>query len=323
MTLSFSIILAVCSLSLAASNPVDPTITPPARLQQLRRQDDIESYSDFIGYYNESNSFIGVASYCPAGYTFYRNWTFSIAGCCDRLAESSYNCVLDVGLMCISNTAVLFKDGSTISCTAEVSALHWVGCVDREASAFFQQMPPITSSESSISSITLSAAQITSAPATSSGSPTASIDPVNTTPLSQKSDSNKAWIAGVVVGALALVAIAGLTFWLYRMRRKSKGRIYQAAPQMAQIYPDRESVYPRQASPAPAYQDHTRFSSLNIEPQNQQWEQRTNMKTYYTQHGESSGSSQLITLHNSPPGEMSSVPSPSELPEFATRSARS
>ena len=101
-----------------------------------------------------------------------------------------------------------------------------------------------SSSDSSTSSSTATPGPTSSPTTTQTTSPTPT---ESDTPAPKK--ESKAWIAGVVVGAVAIIAIAGLAFFFLQRRKKNKEQSYQPAPQMQtyQQYP--QSPYMGYASP--------------------------------------------------------------------------
>jgi hypothetical protein len=84
----------------------------------------------------------------------------------------------------------------------------------------------------------------TPSPTSTSTSTPPNTAPSDSTPTSSPISSpaptkaaSKAWIAGVVVGSLGFIAIAGVVFFLLRRRRQNQGQTYQVAPQTSTFSP--------------------------------------------------------------------------------------
>lgn len=126
----------------------------------------------------------------------------------------------------------------------------WWGCNDDPPKFYYQEEPAnavvVVTSAVTESSTSRSGSSSQSSSTSNAPSSTGSEAPA-TTAAPQKGSSSKAWIAGVVVGVVALFAIAGLAFWFLRNRKKNKDTEYKPAPQgVAQVYP---TVPPQGYSP--------------------------------------------------------------------------
>jgi len=181
-----------------------------------------------------------------------------------------------------------FFTGSTI----DASSYKWVGCADGKARDFFNIRPRVattSSTRSSSSSSSSLSSSLSSFPATTTtesdtfqaaatGSSPLSPTPSQTDTSSQNSDGrvktkkkkkkkkSNAWIAGVVIGPLALIAVLLVALFLLR-RHKNKKKAdrtnirYEAAPTMSTVpagYPSPNAY----ASPA-AFTPQTAYASPN------------------------------------------------------------
>ncbi|KAF2659333.1 hypothetical protein K491DRAFT_712852 [Lophiostoma macrostomum CBS 122681] len=364
-------------LSFAFANPVvpaAPVITPRAVLPRrlLARQTDSGSdsgtgsastsdnpYYSWIGYYQDPDATSSYTwMYCPGTETFttsvYSSTT--LVGCCDP-----DQCTTDLALTCSDSSAYYLDSTSgtsgyscTSSCNADTiylsstanptEAMLWWGCNDVPPKFYFQQEPAnavvivssAVSESSSSSSGSSSQASSTSSAPTQTGSSAAA-----TTPVPEKKSSSKAWIAGVVVGVVALFAIAGLAFWLIRNRKKNKDTEYKPAPQgVAQVYPavppqgyspgyagdqQQQGYVPEQQQPT-AYQHQDAKGFFSPQPGMQSpptQYQDPHTSAYYGQNG---APAQVHPHYGEAPSEMpGSSPSgpstnaPAELPEAAPK----
>jgi hypothetical protein len=144
---------------------------------------------------------------------------------------------------------MLTINSSTNSCNADTiymystadpnEAMLWWGCNDFEPRFYFQEEPAnaevvATSDLPDSSTLRSSSSQ----PSSTSNAPSQTGSAAPAITPAPKGSSSKAWIAGVVVGVVALFAIAGLALWLLRNRKKNKDTEYKPAPQgVTQVYP--------------------------------------------------------------------------------------
>ncbi|KAF2467211.1 uncharacterized protein BDR25DRAFT_358757 [Lindgomyces ingoldianus] len=144
------------------------------------------------------------------------------------------------------------------SSTADASAFLWIGCNDETGVLYFQVKPATTNHVTFDSTVRSRASSNSPSTTPSLAGQTASPTP---TKASEPAAASKAWIAGVVVGGLALVAIAGLVFWLLRTRKRSKGQGYHSTPETAP-YPQQYQIGHQTTLPAQPY-----YSSSPNQPQ--------------------------------------------------------
>ncbi|KAF2007461.1 hypothetical protein P154DRAFT_614809 [Amniculicola lignicola CBS 123094] len=165
-------------------------------------------------------------------------------------------------------------------------------------------------------------------PASSATAPTStSANTAEPSPATSKPTS-KALIAGVVVGAVALIIIAGLLFWFLVIRRKNKRQSYQQAPQVLH-YPPPSYVSPEYPGPfshqgyldpngvtptATPYQDQKNLFSPNSGSQDPRY-------SYYAHSGVPGGPT---PVNSPPPGELPGTTSPvtAELPGSSEASSK-
>ena len=136
--------------------------------------------------------------------------------------------------------------------TSDSNSLRWYHCMTEPWRVYYREEPEITS-ESDTSSQDSSASETSSKasstdPSTGSASPSSSRPSSSSTgtiasetsssthsatstaePEKEKAGGNKVWIAGVVVGTVGLLAVAGMGFFLWRQRQKKHA--YDPAPQ--------------------------------------------------------------------------------------------
>lgn len=134
--------------------------------------------------------------------------------------------------------------------TNDAFGMPYIGCSFAERAEMWREFPAFAeaslSSESGSSSTSMSLNDLDLESGISTPTPTST--PVETErPFATQApaepapakESSKAWVAGVAVGGVALVAIAGLVFWLVRRRNAQP---YVQAPQMGQQYPGQQPV---------------------------------------------------------------------------------
>ncbi|KAH7126926.1 hypothetical protein B0J11DRAFT_289750 [Dendryphion nanum] len=249
--------LFLSSLSIVASNPVSPTITPAPH---VARQVEWETRPVWVGYYwnATSSSSIIRSMTCWDGW----KWTTSssYAACCST-ATSGFDCKARIATACLGGDKILFANGATASCptsapcnewsvfpasTAQSSDyLRWMDCrPEQKVYSFFKQMPQEVRASTTSSPTTASSSQphelssVTSKTAQTSGSTISS-----TPPPATSGSQSQAWIAGVVVGAIGLIAVAGLVFWIFRIKKRNK------ANEASQNVPKTEQTYHQHSHP--------------------------------------------------------------------------
>ncbi|KAF2867914.1 hypothetical protein BDV95DRAFT_610351 [Massariosphaeria phaeospora] len=188
----------------------------------------------------------------------------------------------------------MFFDGSTVcsdycgtdtfytGSTRDSSSILWLGCYEADNEYFYERplVSPSTSPTSSsftTSQPSFSELSVTAAsrpPPSSVASQTSSSTPTELEKSAPTKQPSKAWIAGVVVGGVALVAIAGLIFYLLRTRKRNKEEtMYQVAPQMMQGSPQQPypesyaGLSPDVTSPIPPYEDNKTIYAHRVSQQ--------------------------------------------------------
>lgn len=119
--------------------------------------------------------------------------------------------------------------------------MNYVGCNYFGGDLYFRQYPGVllavtTSTSSSTSIPTLPSSSSPSTLPTETGTSLLSSPTFIAASQIKQNKASKAWVAGVVVGAVALIAIAGMAFWMLRLRKRHTQQAYQQAPQVAQGY---------------------------------------------------------------------------------------
>ncbi|KAF2275961.1 uncharacterized protein EI97DRAFT_442931 [Westerdykella ornata] len=337
--LTYSIILYALFHG-AVSNPFKPAITPPP---VLRRQGEDDLFPESRGWFwvtYGSRTELSSIYFCDISGIFIT--TSSYVGCC--YSRSTGPCFAsNVATGCSNGTLALFPS-TTLNCedifstakcntdyvytgsTPDASPLQWIGCNRVADQALYFQEPPrtgLTSPTSFSTTSTRSASQSSPAgPLSSPPSQTGAGNPTSSAGLSTEDvqeDSDKAWIAGVVIGAVALLAMAGMAFWLLRIRKRNKQQSYSQAPQTAEIYPEQPipgsytSPQLNTASLSP-YQDAAGPSpSLSDQRASQGWSEDSRAKSWHQ--------------HNASPGAPSAAPlftgtEATELPELVNPPSR-
>ncbi|KAK3064699.1 hypothetical protein LTS18_004779 [Coniosporium uncinatum] len=203
-----------------------PLITPRAELVE-RNNDALR----FIGYYTTDG---GGTDQCVDSLTWTVSATFGDCVSSGSATSTPYDFTTKCGGGSDSKTAffgstsavcdVLCNTDFIYETLGDTTPTMWIGCVSpsRAQEAYYRtspnangqaQLPPTSSTTSSSSSPSLS-------PPTSQTSSSASTTPSSSTPSS--SSSSNAWIAGPVIGIIALLAISGLVYWILRMKKRQK-----------------------------------------------------------------------------------------------------
>ena len=132
--------------------------------------------------------------------------------------------------------------------TPDSNSFRWYHCMTRTWMAFYREEPEVTSVDSTStdsSSASETASGSSSSDASSTDSITSSASPASSStgtiasetagstptpePPKEKAGGNQAWIAGVVIGTVGLLAVAGMGFFLWRQRQQKHA--YGPAPQ--------------------------------------------------------------------------------------------
>lgn len=256
-------------------------MTPAPVVELLKKQNDNRflGYLSYLGGYTSEN--------CDVGGTYYQHGGY--AGCCTTTGAA---CNFPIG--CVSGSLVytyttgtvtggtyacsaLYTEPSEVSQTVCATAFIFenaddsnpytdVFCGESAVNWSYYRVKP-TQTASSISS---AAATTTFTPSTAAltSSPTSTSTPTHTSaPAPSKS---KAWIAGVVVGPIALIAIAGLVTYIFFLKKKQRNAPQnppaQLPPQQYPQYgpgpqggaaigqpPMAQAAYSPSMSPAPQY----------------------------------------------------------------------
>jgi hypothetical protein len=167
--------------------------------------------------------------------------------CAPNQTRSAYSQVPRSASTYTCNTFTVYR-----SSTNDAFGMPYVACSFSERSEMWREFPAFAeaslSAEPEPPSTSTSVSQSSASPA--SGAKTPSSTPVQTSaPFAtlppaepaQSKESSKAWVAGVAVGGVALIAIAALVLWLLRMRRRN-AQPYAQAPQMRQHYPSQQPM---------------------------------------------------------------------------------
>jgi len=203
------------SFASAGALPAFPLITSPL---SLARRD----HPAFVGYSSTS----GDSSYHPASCNSGDFWSTSstFGGCCPSRYESEGGCQAPTSclgdLQLVSGSAFTCTD-SGYSCNTDfvfqsvgdATPILWVGCGTGPQVNFYVTPPTVAATTTTTTATSIST---TAAPSlTKSQSTSAS----TATPTPTPGPKSKAWIAGAVIGPLAAIAIAGLLFWIFKLKR--------------------------------------------------------------------------------------------------------
>ncbi|ORY09531.1 hypothetical protein BCR34DRAFT_370682 [Clohesyomyces aquaticus] len=248
----------------------DPTITPapqPPQMELFRKQVD----NNLLGWTLYKGTWSSET--CATGGTYYQSGSY--ARCCSTTAPS---CNVVIG--CVDGSMIYAPSTASTKTTIACSSI-WTDLTDRSYTVcntafyfenmqdsnphlnifcgvdpvnwtFYRSKPPdITSTTPSRTySTPSSSATPTPTPTSTPTSSTTAAPIQSTTP---KKPSSKAWIAGVVIGPLAAIAIAGLVAWIVILKRKNKKQAatpgpppipYQSFPPELKTQPPRESYIP-------------------------------------------------------------------------------
>ncbi|PVH84841.1 hypothetical protein DL98DRAFT_584378 [Cadophora sp. DSE1049] len=255
--------LATCAVLVLANAIPEPLITPAPIAGRQAFEDAL------IGYYSYANNVYDSAE-CPFGSTWTASSTYG--RCC---ATTKTCTAADYITRCAGNS-IVFADGLQASCTGSFSICNtdqiiqtlndanptfWIGCDDDGLQTFYYRTMP---AEVTVPPTTTTRSPIVSTSAPPPGTTTTPDVVIETTePISDsKPGKSKAFIAGVVVGPVALLAIIGLLIWIFFLKRSKRkansdqtAQQYQAQQQMApapQQYPQPPPQDPRYST-APTY----------------------------------------------------------------------
>ncbi|KAJ4286456.1 hypothetical protein N0V90_013156 [Kalmusia sp. IMI 367209] len=275
----FALLPFALLLELFARVEASPVDAPHPMITQRAELWPREAPIDFVGYYytTDGNGNSVITSSQKSGSRLTLRDSTLVDWCSDDSSYLSAVCPTAYWTSCSGVT--LYSQGGSSSCattcdydivytanTADSNSLRWFHCMDRPYLLFYREQPTGTliedattasssstesSTESSSDSSTVSSSE-TASPASSGTTTVASqtTDPTSTpTPEPKEKGSSKAWIAGVVIGVVGLLAVAGMAFYLWRQRQQNKPQAYQPAPQGPQLqpgYPPQQMSYPLQ-----------------------------------------------------------------------------
>lgn len=235
-------------LASASALPALPLITSPPSLAR-------RGHPAFIGYFSTSGDSSYHTSSCPSSDFWSTSSTYG--GCCPSSYESDGGCTPYTS--CFGDSLV--AGDSAYSCTdsgyscntdyvlqsvGDASPILWIGCASRSQLYFYATPPTVAATTTAATSISTTATESsTKSQSTSASTPSPAVGP-----------KSKAWIAGAVIGPLAAIAIAGLLFWIFKLKRNQSQPqnppvlAFQNQPAFQQPYP----TPPPQFSPQLPYQ---------------------------------------------------------------------
>ncbi|KAF2440287.1 hypothetical protein P171DRAFT_98168 [Karstenula rhodostoma CBS 690.94] len=280
--LPFALLLEV--FAHVGASPVDATLEAAHPMITQRAELFVrEAPLSFIGYYyastdSEGNSFIRSSEKSGSVATF-RGSTL-VDWCLDSPYYLSATCPTAYWTACSGSSTLLSAGGSAAcpessTCDYDIiytgseidtaSSLRWYHCMDRTYLRFYREVPPGTLIEDATSTDSTStetssetssdsfSAETTASPASTGTSlasqtsdPTSSPTPTPSTEPAKEKEPSKAWIAGVVIGILGLLAVAGMGFYLWRQRNThAYGPTPQGPPQthVQPEYPPQQTAY--------------------------------------------------------------------------------
>ncbi|OCL14805.1 hypothetical protein AOQ84DRAFT_207656 [Glonium stellatum] len=256
--------------------------------------------ANFVGYTSADNNWS--PTFCPTSSTWYETGTW---GRCCPITASGANC--GIWTSC-SDHSIIFQSGrSTTTCNSPMSVCRtalilqnsddkspatYVGCGTGNWTAY--RTPP----QALVITITASSPATTNSP--SSSTPTTS-SPTSTSTSTPQPSSSKGWIAGVVLGPIALIAIAGLLWYIWILRRKQPQRQGSTEAIMQGAlggYPPSEPRQSYQQVPGYMYE----------QPYEQSYGQ------YYDPHKQAYDRATGVSLNAGAPIELSSTLVPVEVP---------
>lgn len=179
--------------------------------------------ANFVGYTSADHHWS--PTFCPASSTWYETGTWG--RCCPTTASGT-DCAMWTS--CSGHSIIFKSGGSTATCNSPMSVCRtalilknsedkspatYVGCGTGNWTAY--RTPP----QALVVTLTAPSPSTTNSP--SSSTPITS-DPTSTSTSTPQPSSNKGWIAGVVIGPIALVAIAGLLWYIRILRKKQPKR---------------------------------------------------------------------------------------------------
>ncbi|KAF9735161.1 hypothetical protein PMIN06_001501 [Paraphaeosphaeria minitans] len=283
----------------ATFDTAHPTITQRAELF-MREQPALS----LVGYYTitdtDGNAWI-TSSEKPGSVATFRDSTL-VDWCIDDSQYLSATCPSAYWTSCDGSTLLMSEGGispcaGTSTCDYDVIytgskvdtgiPLRWYHCIGRNFLRFYRDVPsgtliedaPRTKTSSTESSSEIpsdsSSTETTASPASTGTSlasqtsdPTSSSTPTPSTEPVKEKEPSKAWIAGVVIGIVGLLAVAGMGFYLWSRRSShAYGPASQApppGPPQAHIQP----VYPpQQTANFPSQQAYGNGPSPHLQPE--------------------------------------------------------
>jgi len=217
---SLLVVLLACASTIYANAIPEPMITAAA---VLPRQD---SDQRFIGFYSE----FGETTWDTARCAVSSSWT--VSGSYGRCCSSGLSC--DFATRCSSDYAMVAGSSVLCSYTCNTDYIYastggsfstkWVGCAYGYTSTLFYETAPATAVVNTFGASTDTTDGVSRPTVTVLPSPTP-------TPTIRKKKKSMIWIVGVVIGIVAIFAIAGIIACILITRKKKKARAALAAGQ--------------------------------------------------------------------------------------------
>ncbi|KAF2465868.1 uncharacterized protein BDR25DRAFT_80523 [Lindgomyces ingoldianus] len=213
--------------------------------------------SDFIGYTSDGTTWS--ANYCPSSSAWYQTSTWG--RCCPTTTTNS---ACGIWTTCLDKSVIIEKGGRNATCSGANSICRtafisqdsndqnpfiYVGCGTGNWTAFRTPPAAVVKTLTSIAMQTDGDNIPTTALSDKTPSNTSPAPSATHSSESGGGSSSKAWIAGAVIGPIALAVIAGLLFYIWSLKR-SKKEDPSAAPMMGQqpVFAQGQEYHP-QGSP--------------------------------------------------------------------------
>ncbi|KAF2177229.1 hypothetical protein K469DRAFT_697430 [Zopfia rhizophila CBS 207.26] len=221
--------------------------------------------SDFIGYTSDGSTWS--ANYCPKSSAWYQTETWG--RCCPT---TTTNAACGIWTTCLDRSIIIESGGRNATCSGQNAVCRtaflsqdgndknpflYVGCGTANWTAFRTPPAAVIKTLTSIATNTEGGNIPTTSAASGATATNPGPTPTRINDSDQGGSSSKAWIAGAVVGPIALAVIAGLLFYIWRLK-KSKKEDPSAVPMMgpAMAYNPQASPYGYQQ---PFEQQHTEY----------------------------------------------------------------
>ncbi|EPE25461.1 hypothetical protein GLAREA_01373 [Glarea lozoyensis ATCC 20868] len=219
---SLLVVLSTCVSMVYTIAVPEPQITARA---VLPRQTD----QRFIGFYSTSGEITWDTARCQAS----SSWT--VSGSYGRCCSEGVSCTF--ATRCSSDYAIV--GGSSVSCpytcntdyvygsTGGSLSTKWIGCAIGYTSTYFYETAPATAIFNTI--FGTSTTDSTTDTPTGTVRPTVTVAPIvptstPTTSVFRTKKKSMIWIVGVVIGVVAIFAIAGIIAFILISRKKKKAR---------------------------------------------------------------------------------------------------